>query len=191
MKKNSWFRRPGLLAGFIFCFSFLSAEAALFTVTVNRSNFSPATLTVSVGDTVTWENQDIFDDSHSATSDLPVLNANYWDALLVGAGETFDHVFNNVGTFTYHDNFDSGHGTIIVQAVTVVPVIILNSPRKTASQFLFDATGLTVGKTSVLQASTNLTGWTAIKTNVANNASMTFTNAMTGPGRFFRLMELP
>jgi hypothetical protein len=68
---------------------------------------------------------------------------------------------------------------------------MLESARQEGSQFLFAATGLTVGKTNVLQASTNLTSWVAIKTNVANNASLAFTNATALPGRFFRLVELP
>ena len=56
---------------------------------------------------------------------------------------------------------------------------------------MFAASGLTVGKTNVLWASTNLTDWVAMQTNVAANASLTFTNAITLPHRFFRLAELP
>jgi len=43
----------------------------------------------------------------------------------------------------------------------------------------------------VLQASTNLTSWVAITTNVAATSSLTFTNATALPRRFFRLIELP
>ena len=71
------------------------------------------------------------------------------------------------------------------------PGIVLESPRKERNQFLFDATGLTVGKTNVLLASTNLTAWTAISTNLADSTSMTFTNATTLSRRFFRLLERP
>src|ERR1035437_8261808 len=69
--------------------------------------------------------------------------------------------------------------------------VTLIAPRISAGQFLFDVTGLTVGKTNIMQASTNLISWTAIKTNVADNTAMTFTNATTLPRRFFRLVELP
>ena len=165
------------------------AEAATHNVTVNGSSFSPAALTIEAGDTVIWENlEDNF--SHTTTSDLPFSNPNYWNGLMVNQSDTFAHTFNNVGTFTYHDKLDSGTGTITV-TLPAPPGIVLESPRKEGSQFLFEATGLTVGKTNVLQASTNLTSWAAIKTNVAATTSMTFTNATTLPRRFFRLIERP
>jgi plastocyanin len=167
----------------------LPAEATTHYVTVNGSSFSPATLPIEPGDTVVWENtEDFF--PHTTTSDLPVLDPNYWNGLLVGQGDTFAHTFNNVGTFTYHDELDSGTGTITV-SLPAPPGIMLESARQEGSQFLFAATGLTVGKTNVLQTSTNLTSWVAITTNVANNASLTFTNATALPCRFFRLVELP
>ena len=40
-------------------------------------------------------------------------------------------------------------------------------------------------------ASTNLTSWVAIKTNIADTTTMTFTNSTALPRRFFRLLELP
>jgi plastocyanin len=177
----------GVFIGLILSIA-LPAGATTYYVTVNGSSFSPATLTVEPGDTVVWENLEDF--PHTTTSDLSLFDPNYWDGLLVGQGDTFAHTFNNVGTFTYHDELDSGTGTITV-SLPAPPGIMLESARQEGSQFLFAATGLTVGKTNVLQASTNLTSWVAIKTNVANNASLTFTNATTLPCRFFRLVELP
>jgi len=165
------------------------AEATLHNVTVNGSSFSPAILTIDVGDTVVWENLDDTS-AHSTTSDLPPSNPNYWNGLLVNSGDTFGLTFNIVGTFTYHDQLDSGTGSITVLK-PAPPVINLASVRNEGGQLLFAATGLTVGKTNVLQASTNLTGWLPIQTNVAANASMTFTNATALPRRFFRLVELP
>jgi len=49
-------------------------KAATFYVGVNGSHFSPATLTIEVGDTVVWEDQDNFGDPHTTTSTLPFLN---------------------------------------------------------------------------------------------------------------------
>src|ERR1035437_898863 len=89
---------------------------------------------------------------------------------------------------------DSPGGTstnTIMITVSSGTSVTLIAPRISASQFLFDVTGLTVGKTNIVQASTNLISWTAIKTNVADNTAMTFTNATTLPRRFFRLVELP
>jgi plastocyanin len=168
----------------------LSVQAANFTVTVNGSHFSPTALTIEVGDTVDWEDQDIFGDPHTTTSNLTFTNPNYWNGLLVDPGDVFSHTFNNVGTFAYHDQADTGTGTITV-VLPAPPGIILTSPRKEGTQFIFDVTGLTVGKTNVLQTSTNLLSWTAIKTNVASSSTLTFTNTMTLPRRFFRVFERP
>ncbi|HEY5042383.1 MAG TPA: hypothetical protein VIK53_10305 [Verrucomicrobiae bacterium] len=166
-----------------------SVLATTYNITVNGSLFSPATQTINTGDTVVWQNaDDLF--SHTTTSDLSPSNPNYWNGLLVNFGDTFSHTFNNVGTFTYHDQSDTGTGSITV-ILPAPPMILLAAPRLNGTQFVFDATGLTVSKTNVLQASTNLTSWVAITTNVAATSSLTFTNATALPRRFFRLIELP
>jgi len=166
----------------------LPGHAADHNVSVNGSRFSPATLTIETGDTVIWENAEDF--PHTTTSDLSFFDPNYWDGVLASQGDTFSFTFNNAGTFTYHDELDSGTGTITVILPTS-PAIVLEAPRKEDSQFLFDATGLTVGKTNVLLTSTNLTSWVATITNVAVATSWTFTNATALPRRYFRLLEQP
>jgi len=162
--------------------------AETHSVGVNESGFSPATLAIKAGDTVVWVNYDEFF-PHTTTSDLSLFDANYWNGLLVEAFDTFAHTFNSVGTFTYHDQIDTGTGTIIVSGPATSGVQ-LEAPRKEDSQFVFEATGLTVGKTNVLEASINLTSWVALGTNVAAQSSMSFTNATALPHRFFRLKEL-
>ncbi len=188
MKQRTLFNLGRLFASFLLAAQ--SAAAAIYNVSVNEASFSPALLTIHAGDTVVWENVDDFF-FHTTTSDLAATDPNFWTGFMLDQGDTFEHTFDSVGTFTYHDQYGNGHGTITVQAIEVPPLISLDSPRQAGGQFVFDATGLTVGKTNVLLASTNLTGWVAIKTNVASNASMTFTNAMTLPRRFFRLLEQP
>jgi len=164
-------------------------DAATFYVGVNRSHFSPAALTIEIGDTVVWENQDDFDDSHTTTSTLPFSNPDYWNGVLVDVGDTFAHTFNNTGIFNYDDQLDTGTGTITV-VLPAVPGVTLDSPRREGNWFLFDATGLTPGRTNILKTSTNLISWTSVSTNVATDSSMTFTNTITLPPRFFRLLEL-
>jgi len=178
----------GVLISLIFSIA-LPAQATTYYVTVNGSSFSPVKLTIEPGDTVVWENvDDLF--PHTTTSDLSSFDPNYWDGLMPSQFDTFSHTFNNVGTFTYHDQADSGTGSITV-SLPAPPAIILESARQEGNRFLFAATGLTVGKTNVLQSSTNLTSWAAIITNVANNTSLTFTNATPLPHCFFRLVQLP
>ena len=69
--------------------------------------------------------------------------------------------------------------------------LTLAAPRLNGGQFYFDATGLTLGRTNLMQVSTNLISWTSLSTNVATNFSMTFTNAVGLSGQFFRLIQLP
>jgi hypothetical protein len=79
---------------------------------------------------------------------------------------------------------------ISVTVGTIGPVT-LSAPRLSEGQFLFDVSGLKVGKTNILQSSTNLASWTGLATNVADSDSMTVTNS-TGLGRrYFRVLQLP
>lgn len=72
--------------------------------------------------------------------------------------------------------------------------ITLTAATAAAGQFRFSATGLTIGKTNVLQSSSNLVSslnWVPIATNVASASSASFTNAVGSGVRFFRLLQLP
>jgi plastocyanin len=67
----------------------------------------------------------------------------------------------------------------------------LGAPRVAGNQFLFNVTGLVVGRTNVVQTSTNLRSWTSVKTNVAAAVAATVTNAVaTGP-HFYRVLQWP
>lgn len=84
----------------------------------------------------------------------------------------------------------SATNAIAITASSSTP-IHLSAPRMAGGQFLFDAAGLTVGKTNVVQTSTNLTNWTSIKTNFAAAVAATITNAVTAGPRFFRVLQWP
>lgn len=168
----------------------LQTRAAMYYVVVDDGGFLPATLNINSGDSVVWINTDEFF-SHTTTSDLQFPDPDAWHAVLFSYEDAFAKTFNNAGTFTYKDQLDTGTGTIVVTSVNETPEIALASPRVVDGQFLFEAMGLTVGKESVLEFSTNLVHWIAVKTNLADNTSLTFTNAF-GPGaRFFRVHQLP
>jgi plastocyanin len=87
------------------------------------------------------------------------------------------------------------HGWTATTSITITvssgTSVTLLAPRISAGQFLFDVTGLTVGKTNIVQASTNLISWTAIKTNIADGTSLTVTNTMSLGRRFYRVFQLP
>jgi plastocyanin len=59
--------------------------------------FSPKTLKVKVGTTVTWKNTTMV--SHTSTSDSGV-----WDSGIIAPGGSFSFTFTTTGTFTYHCN---------------------------------------------------------------------------------------
>ena len=82
-----------------------SAPAA---VTITNFAFDPASLTVAVGATVTWTNQDSA--VHTITSD-----AGDWDSGRLSQGQSFSHTFDQAGTFPYSCAIHASmKGTIIV-----------------------------------------------------------------------------
>jgi plastocyanin len=64
-------------------------------VEINNFMFTPQTLTVAVGTTVTWK----FDDStqHTVTAD-----DNSFESSPMSNGQTFTHTFSAAGTVAYH-----------------------------------------------------------------------------------------
>jgi len=88
----------------------IAIAAASTGVTISDFQFSPASVTVNVGDTVTWTNNG--PTPHSATSSSGVFDTGIMDA-----GQSGSHTFTEAGTFAYictpHPNM---HGTIVVQA---------------------------------------------------------------------------
>jgi plastocyanin len=86
-------------------------------VMISSSGFSPESLTVKVGDTVTWKNDDtkphtVNSDPHPAHTLFPELN----EISAIRAGETKTHTFTKAGTFKYHDHLNpASTGTIVVE----------------------------------------------------------------------------
>ncbi len=81
------------------------------TVVMSASTFSPTTLTVSVGTTVTWQNDDSY--AHTSTSDNGV-----WDTGNIAARGSAKTTFNTAGTFPYHCIYHVAmgmKGTIVVK----------------------------------------------------------------------------
>jgi plastocyanin len=57
--------------------------------------FDPTPVTVAVGETVTWTNDDDF--AHTSTSD-----DDAWDSEDIASGATFEFTFEEAGTYAYH-----------------------------------------------------------------------------------------
>ena len=86
--------------------------AGLNSVMIQNFAFSPATLTIKTGSTVTWMNQD--GAPHQIASDPGSVVAFTSESLAYGA--SFQFTFNQTGTYSYYCTIHpSMKGTIIVQ----------------------------------------------------------------------------
>ena len=78
-------------------------------VAMKNTSFDPATVTIKVGDTVTWTNQD------SARHDVIADNGEF-ESGLFGKDGTFSFTFTKTGTYPYHCSVHSGMtGTVVVE----------------------------------------------------------------------------
>ncbi|MCU7724951.1 cupredoxin family copper-binding protein [Actinoplanes sp. KI2] len=73
-----------------------AAPVAGDRVAIKNFAFAPAVLTVPVGTTVTWTNQD--SDAHTVTSSG---SGGPLNSKALGTNDTFSHTFTKAGTFTY------------------------------------------------------------------------------------------
>lgn len=64
-------------------------------IAIQNFAFSPATITVKAGDSVTWTNKDLV--GHSATAD-----DKSFDTGVLAQNESETVTFDTVGTYTYH-----------------------------------------------------------------------------------------
>jgi plastocyanin len=108
-------------------------QAATVNVSIIDFEFSPASVTVAPGTTVTWTNMSASGSDHTTTSDSQT-GAEHWDSGLTnknpasGLQATFSHTFTTPGTYTYHCNVHTFmRGTVVVSAAaapTAVPTAV-------------------------------------------------------------------
>jgi hypothetical protein len=70
---------------------------------------------------------------------------------------------------------------------------LMAGAAQTNGQFQFTLTGTALGRTNVVRASTNLSSWVLLRTNVATSNVMDFTDPAPGNfmQRFYKVLELP
>ena len=84
------------------------------TVNIQNMAFSPSTLNVKVGTTVTWVNKD--STAHDVVSDTGLFNSGN-----LNNGQSYSYTFNQTGSFPYHCGIHpSMTGTIVVSATAPV-----------------------------------------------------------------------
>ncbi|MEA3143682.1 MAG: hypothetical protein QOG31_1006 [Thermoplasmata archaeon] len=80
------------------------------TVSISNFKFTPATLSISVGDRVTWTNNDTPDHTATGSGD------NAFDSGTIHTGAHFTQPFEKAGTYSYHCAIHASMtGTVIVQ----------------------------------------------------------------------------
>jgi len=87
-------------------------------VTIADFAFSPQNLSVNVGDTVTWTNQDTANHTVTSTDGGPLASPS------LGQGQSYSYTFSLPGTYSYHCSIHpmmTGTVTVIGAAATPTP----------------------------------------------------------------------
>jgi plastocyanin len=86
--------------------------AAAKNVTISNFQFTPKTITIKAGGTVTWTNKE---GTHTVTAD-----DNSWESPNLNAGKTFSRQFASAGTYRYHCSFHGSPGGDMSGVVNVI-----------------------------------------------------------------------
>jgi plastocyanin len=98
------------------------AHAATVTVQIKSTAFSPRSITINHGSSVTWKNVDT--KNHQV-----VANDGSFASPIIGPGKTYTHTFTAAGTFRYHDALHpSLTGTIKVKGPPPSVTFALSQP---------------------------------------------------------------
>jgi len=123
--------RIGCICGLALVLSFAglhgsqTVSAQGMQITIKNFSFQPASVSVPVGTTVTWSNQDSV--AHTTTSDTGV-----WDSGNLTTGASVSFAFKRAGTFHYHCMIHPNMmGTIVVQAATTAGATATAQPAPT------------------------------------------------------------
>ena len=114
------------------------APAATVPVAMTNFLFTPANVSINIGDTVTWSVQQGFHDTVSGANGVPsgLWNSGTQFGRLMFPGESFSFTFNAAGTFPYfctpHWTFGMA-GSVQVIAGNVPPNVSILSPANGAT----------------------------------------------------------
>jgi plastocyanin len=168
------------------------ADAANKDVTIQYPSFTPATVTVNTGDTVTWTNKDTI--AHTATADdgsfdtSPTCDAAHsQDESCLKPNEPFSVTFLSAGTWTYHCKIHKNMtGTVVVNGestTTTEPptsAVVTSTTRATTTS----STTTTTSSTTTTTSSTTTTSMstTTTTTTLLSSASAPITVTDKGGG---------
>jgi plastocyanin len=124
------------------------AHAATFTVSIAKDGFTPGSLTIALGDTVTWRNDD------STSHQIASKSAGFTSPLLK-PGETFSFTYKAAGRFAYQDEtVKRNKGTVTVQGA---PTPISVTAAASATLVVYGGTVTLSGVTSSKRAGETVT----------------------------------
>src|SRR5438105_3189505 len=125
-------------------------------VTIKDFAFDPKTISVNVGDTITWTNQG--PSPHTVTADDGSFDAGNLDK-----GATFSHTFDKAGTFAYYCKYHGAKGgsgmaasVTVAAAAAAAPAAAPSGSVDAADQPIVDSS-ITVANVTSGQA-----GWIAV-----------------------------
>jgi len=93
-----------------------TSTTGITAITIQNFAFNPASVSVSVGTTVTWTNQDAV--QHQIINDATATfgQGQKFESNSLGQGQSYSFTFNEAGTYPYHCNIHpSMKGTVIVK----------------------------------------------------------------------------
>jgi LPXTG-motif cell wall-anchored protein len=124
----------------------MTSAYAQAAVSMEDNFFSPATVTIGVGETVTWTNNGAA--PHTSTGPT-------WDSGTVNPGGSFSFTFNTAGTFDYICEFHVAlgmTGTVVVQAAGGDGTLPPTGPSGRSGPFVLIGLALLLGGAAVLLA---------------------------------------
>lgn len=109
--------RIALFSGALLLGVLANAQATNWMVVMTEDDrFEPESLTVALGDSVTWVNEDT--DPHTSTSGANCSADGDWDSGTLNQGESFTYVTDEIASIPYHCSFHCEMGMVGTLVVT-------------------------------------------------------------------------
>jgi len=106
----------------VFAGSASTAPSATATVRILSTKFTPASVTITAGDAVTWRNDDT--KNHQV-----VANGGQFASPILAPGKTYSHTFGSAGKFAYHDALHPTlKGSVTVKGAPAVVTLAASAP---------------------------------------------------------------
>jgi plastocyanin len=170
-----------LLISSLFCFSIFAAKATTWTILVSNFQFSPATVSANVGDTILWQWSS---GGHTTTSTSVPTGAATWDHPMTSSATTFKYVLTVKGTYQYWCTIHAPQmaGVLNVSAALPVTLSSFNASLSNGNSALINWSTASEQNTAFfsLQKSNDGSHFTQIaKLNAAGNSATQKTYSFT------------